>query len=543
MGTLRSEPEKTVARSVAEVLRDHVTLELECIDRMYLNVYIPILQSEAGIAYFFREHRGQRFASSALMAPMSRAWVEALERFARERGVDLVTFRKGQRKEEVAQQYLRTFRGRQGVLFIGKAQEKARVVRTERRRDARTGRPYPWLVSSTALVNHYYIYCVDADFGLFFLKLCSYFPYNGKLCLNGHEYAKRQLQQRGIPFQAQDNAILSCADPEQLQRLCDGLSAQRIDALLRKWLQILPQPLSAHDHRAGYDYQLSILQAEFSLTQVLDRPVQGRVFFEEVIRDNLDLGRPDHVQLIFDRRISRRTPGRFRTRVITNGVIPSLHIDYKHTRIKQYHKEGQALRTETILNDTYDFRVGRRLHNLPALREIGFQANRRLLDVQRISHDPWIGEDAFRRVHQPQIIAGQRASALRFGDARVQALLSALLVFRLLPEGFTNQTLRAHVAPLLGLSTDQYTQGRMTYDLRRLRLHGLIERRPGSHRYQLTNFGSRIALLFSRTYLRLVRPSLASAFDPRPPIPSPLRAALDHVDRQLQRLWEDRLAA
>jgi hypothetical protein len=249
------------------------------------------------------------------------------------------------------------------------------------------------------------------------------------------------------------------------------------------------------------------------------------------------------VQLIFDRRISRRTPGRFRTRVITKGVIPSLHIDYKHTRIKQYHKEGQALRTETILNDTYDFRVGRRLHNLPALREIGFQANRRLLDVQRISHDPWIGEDAFRRVHQPQIIAGQRASALRFGDARVQALLSALLVFRLLPEGFTNQTLRAHVAPLLGLSTDQYTQGRMTYDLRRLRLHGLIERRPGSHRYQLTNFGSRIALLFSRTYLRLVRPSLASAFDPRPPIPSPLRAALDHVDRQLQRLWEDRLAA
>src|SRR5207253_10393798 len=130
---------------------------------------------------------------------------------------------------------------------------------------------------------------------------------------------------------------------------------------------------------AGFRYDLSILQAEFALTQVLERPLVGRIFFEEVIRENLDLGRPDNVQLIFARRVTKRTPGRFRTRVLTEGVIPSLHIDYKSTKIKQYHKEGRALRTETTINDTRDFVIGRRLHNLPALREIGFQANRRLL--------------------------------------------------------------------------------------------------------------------------------------------------------------------
>ena len=134
-------------------------------------------------------------------------------------------------------------------------------------------------------------------------------------------------------------------------------------------------------------YDISILQAEFSLTQVLDRPSTGRVFFEEVIRENLDIGRPDHVQLIFERRITKQTPGRFRTRVITEGVTPSLHIDYKRSRIKQYHKEGRALRTETTINDPHDFDIGKRLSNLPALRRIGFQANRRLLDVQRISQD------------------------------------------------------------------------------------------------------------------------------------------------------------
>ena len=236
---------------------------------------------------------------------------------------------------------------------------------------------------------------------------------------------------------------------------------------------------------------MSILQAEFSLTQVLDRPLCGRVFFEEVIRENLDLGRPDQVQLIFQRRITKRTPGRFRTRVLTEGVTPSLHIDYKHSRIKQYHKEGRALRTETTINDTRDFGIGKRLSNLPALRRIGFEANRRLLDVQRISQDCAIGEDAFRDVNEPVEVDGQRASALRFADVSVQALFSALLVFRLLPRGFSNRDLRNHWAPLLGKTPDDMTPGQMTYHLRRLRLHGLIERIPGTHRYRVTRQGDR----------------------------------------------------
>ncbi len=193
------------------------------------------------------------------------------------------------------------------------------------------------------------MYAVDDDFGPFFLKFCSYFPYNAKLCVNGHEYLKRQLAKRGVAFEALDNGILSCADPALMQRLADGLTAARIDALLRKWLVRLPHPFTAADRAAGIRYDVSVLQAEFALTQVFDRPVQGRVFFEEVMGENLDLGRPDHVQLIFDRRVTRRTPSRYRTRVIIEGVIPSLHVDYKHSRIKQYHKEGRALRTETVV--------------------------------------------------------------------------------------------------------------------------------------------------------------------------------------------------
>ncbi|HKY43687.1 MAG TPA: hypothetical protein VJM50_11365 [Pyrinomonadaceae bacterium] len=529
----------TIAQSVAEVLDQHVTLELECIDRVYCNLYVPMLQTEGGVAWFFREHRGHDFASSALMAPMTRKFVESVEAFAQREGVELITFKRGERKDEVAQRYLAQFPGQEGVLFIGKAQEKAPVVRTERRRNPITGATYPWLVKTTLFVNYYYFYCVDRDFGPFFIKFCSYFPYNGKLCLNGHEYLKRQLSRRGVAFEALDNGILSCADPEQMQHLADGLDSQKIDALARKWFRRLPHPFPAKDRAAGFRYDISLLQAEFSLTQVFDRPLSGRFFFEQVIRDNLDAGRPDQVQLIFDRRVMRTTPGRFRTRVITEGVIPSLHIDYKHSRIKQYHKEGRALRTETIINDTRDFEIGRRLENLSALRKVGFTANRRLLSVQRISHDCALGEDAFNEIHSPAQHDGQRASALRFGDPRVLALLSALVVFRLLPRGFSNRDLRLHLAPLLGLPLELMTQGRMTYDLRRLRVHGLIARIPKSHRYRVTESGFRAAVFLTRAHSRLFRHGLAVLRPRDPPRPAPLREAISRLEQAVDHLWRD----
>src|ERR1700758_5626349 len=256
-----------VAQSVADVLESHVVLEVEGIDRMYLNVYVPQLQWEYGVVQFFREHRKQPWASSALMNPISRRFVAALEAYAKENGIEVVQFRPGQSKDDVMAERLKKFSAEEGIVFLGKAQEKRAVFRTEKRRNPKTGQSYPWIVKSSAMVNQYYIYAVDRDFGPFFLKFCSYFPYTAKLCLNGHEYAKRQLTRKRIAFEALDNGVLSCADPQRLQAICDNLSAEKIDALLRKWLRRLPHPFTVADRKAGYRYAISILQAEFSLTQ------------------------------------------------------------------------------------------------------------------------------------------------------------------------------------------------------------------------------------------------------------------------------------
>ena len=529
-----------VSRTVAEVLSDHVTLEVECIDRMYLNLYVPKLQFVNGVVSFLRNHRGQPFASSALLEPISRQFVADIHRFAKEEHVPLISFKKGERKDDVMQEHLARFQADEGVLFIGRAQERNSVFRTEKRRNPDTGATYPWIVRSSAMVNQFYIYAVDTDFGPFFIKFSSYFPYNAKLCINGNEWAKRQTAKVGIAFEALDNGFASCDDPRRLQRICDRLGVTKIDRLVRKWLARLPHPLAASDRRAGYRYDVSILQSEFSLTQMLDRPLEGRVFFEEVIRENIDIGRPDRVSVIFDRRIHTRgrqpTPSRFRTRIFTRGVTPSLHVEYKSTRIKQYHKEGRALRTETTINDSYDFGIGRRLCNLPALREVGFSANRRLLDAERLSHDPAVGEHVFSSIAQPTVIDDQRAPALRFGDPRVHALLAAITVFRMQPRGFTNRDLRTHLAPLLGLTIDEFSPGRMTYDLRRLRLHGLIERIPRTHRYRPTDLGSQVSFFFTHAYNRFVRTGLADIANPS--ARGPLATALARLDSEIDRLAE-----
>lgn len=250
------------------------------------------------------------------------------------------------------------------------------------------------------------------------------------------------------------------------------------------------------------------------------------------------------MQLIFEKWVTKRSPGTFRTRVITDGVIPSVHIDYKGTRIKQYHKEGQALRTETTINNARDFYIGKRLCNLDRLRQTGFRANRRLLEVEKISHDCILTEEQFQRLHHSLQIDRQRVSALRFGDRKVQAVCHALVLFELIPSGFSNGQLRVHLASLLGLKPEQLTPGQMTYHLRRLRLHGLIERMPHSHRYRLTSPGLRVALFFTRTYDHLLRPGLGQILPALSRSSTPLRRAFDKIDSEVN-AWvsQTRIAA
>ena len=215
---------------------------------------------------------------------------------------------------------------------------------------------------------------------------------------------------------------------------------------------------------------------------------------------------------MFGRKVTRRTPGRFRTRVISHGVDPVLYAHYKHSKIKQDLKDGVALRTETTVNDTRDFGIGRLVceANWDALIALGHAANDRLL-AQELAAQPCAPDStALQRIVLPSIENGQPAPGLRFGDPRVMALLVGLCHFDHLFAGITNRGLTSLIAALI----PGYSSRQATYDLRRLRRKGLIRRVPRRHRYELTSEGRQTAIFFTKTYSRILNPALAE-LDPR----------------------------
>jgi hypothetical protein len=409
------------------------------------------------------------------------------------------------------------------------AQEFQNVFATVKR-TGRNGVPWFSFSKSDRRVSCFYFYLWDNDFGPGFIKVCTYFPYPVKVWLNGHEWAKRQAARAGIGFTELSNGFATATDPAGLQAICDRLGPGTIEVFFARWMSRLPVPLTAHDRAAGYWWELSMRQIEVSRTLVFDAPRHARGFFEALVADNLDIGRPDTVELLFH---GPRHPGRPvkldcvpKTKVVTRGTEVTVNAFYKNSRIKQYLKDGHALRIETVINSPNDLRCQRRLTHLDELQAKARAVNSRLLETERVGQGCVLASPAFERIAQPTLTEeGCRAPALRFGDPRVQALAGALCTTALTVTGITNKSLRALMTGLLGGTA--YTTNQASYDLARLRTNGLITRIPGRNLYRLTGDGLRFAIFYTKVHNRLLRPLLAAD---QPPAPPQLRNALHTID-------------
>ncbi|MFE5703500.1 hypothetical protein [Rhodococcus koreensis] len=269
----------------------------------------------------------------------------------------------------------------------------------------------------------------DDDFGPAFVKVCAYFPYPAKIWVNGHEWAKRPAAKVGIGFTELSNGFASCTDPNALQAICDRLGPGTIGVFAERWWSILPLPLTGADRAAGYWWQLSMRQVEVSRTMVFDAPRHARGFFEALVADNLDIGRPEVIELIFKRgqRRGRPAAGQFKTKIVTYGTEVNVNAFYRHSRTKQHLEDGRAPRIETVVNDPGDLGCLRRLPNLDELQTRARAVNRRLLDTERVGQSCALASPAFERIARPTLTEdGRRAPALRFGAPRVQALAGAL---------------------------------------------------------------------------------------------------------------------
>jgi hypothetical protein len=324
----------------ATLLRDHVTLTCRSVDRIFLQAYVPKLQSVGGVCQFLHWQKGFGIPSSAAFGKIGDAYVAEVYRWAKAHGVPVRRFAKGENKEEIARPLIEAAERDGGdgrVVLIGIAQEKTPVWRSWKAKgQERAAHPHMEWGRQMAFVNHFYFYLWDPDWGGAFWKTNAYAPWPVWIWLNGHSWAQRQCQRLGIGYTALDNGFRDCEDPKMLQKICDRLGSGAVKSFFWRWQKRLPSPFTCNDLRAGYVYELAFRQFEVSDTRVFDRPAAGRSFFEQLIRDHLDGGRPESVSLIFDRRIIRTTPGTWCTRVITKGVDPQISCYYKSSRIKQY---------------------------------------------------------------------------------------------------------------------------------------------------------------------------------------------------------------
>jgi hypothetical protein len=513
--------------NINDVLEGHVALDVECIDRLYLNAYVPNLQVGGQVVRFITGHLGKPIPSAALLGAIGNRFRREVRAFAAAHQIPILALKKpdrsrwDDRKLDHVRPYLQRAEDQRrfGVVAIVACQEFQWVI-SARNRATRPRTVCFEFLREQRRVGVYYFYVLDPDFGPGFIKICTYFPYPAKVWVNGHEWAKRQAEHAGLDYRALSNGFAACAQPEVLQSICDSLGPEHVQAFFDRWITELPTPFTREDRAAGYWWELSMRQVEISRTLVFDDPRRARSFFEALVADNIAIGRPEQIAIVFARQVRKTTQGPFRTRVFNTGTDVKLDFSYKHSRVKQYLKDGRALRIETVINKPKDLDLPSRLQHLPELVARARAINQRLLMIERAGQSCAIGSALFERIHQPYNQEGQRTGALRFGDSRAMALAGALHILLHAVTGFTNKSLRGHVAGLLG---QPYSPSKMSYDLRRLRLHGLIQRLPHSNTYTLTPEGIRVAVFYSKLQDRLLRPLLDAD---KPPAPIPVRRAL-----------------
>jgi hypothetical protein len=520
--------------TAADVVAGHVTLDVSCLDRVYLNGYVAKLQTPGGVVYFFRDHRGKPIVSPALFEPIGEKFRKDIRDWAQANGIPVIRFTAGQRKAEVMAPYLEAaaVAGRSQVVAVGCAQE-FQLVWTARKRDTDPGGcPQFSFTKEQRRVSVFYIYIFDQRMGPGFIKICTYFPYPVKAWVNGHEWAKRQAAAAGIGFTALSNGFASCDDPAALQDICDRFGPGTVQVWFERWMSRIPLPLTSADRDAGYWWELSMRQTETSRTLVFDGDVHARAFFEALLCENMDLGRPENVELLFRRgqRLGRPTlppaGGGFKTKIDRYCDLVTLNVFYRNSRLKQYLKDGVALRIETVVNDPRDLRCNRQLQNLPELQDKARAINARLLETETVGQGTALVSPVIERITRPTLTGeGRKAPALRFGDLRVQALAGAIAAMLFTVTGITNKTLRGLMT---GLLHRPYSMNQASYDLSRLARNGLIQRVPCRNRYTLTRDGLLFAHFYTKVYDHVLRPLMAPD---RPNAPPELAAALATFDQ------------
>lgn len=528
-------------------LRHHessIAFVYSCFDHLLVNVIQHRLQNPASIVGFFKQTHPGQVLTPAFFRRISTSYHEWVQAFARDNGIDIIQPPKGVRREEWVQAYYQKLRAPQQCAVILKSRENAQVAVSSPNPGA------PHIEMCARFVWQYYFYLHDPECGRMFFRICPYFPFNSRLCLNGHEWLAQRLRAEGIDFTQADNSFTRCANPDRLQELADQFGPEHIQACAQRWLQQLV-PFFQQSQHAQSDVRFSLFasQVEYCTNLIFDSRAALDHLVERLLDVNRAIGRPDKLAIIFGRRITSRTLDRLMTRVIDHHLgHPVLRGEYKHCRIKQYVREHNLFRVEASCYHLPDLGMLKALDHLPAVRDRLHASTERWLDVQQDVLETYVERGHLQQLTLATVTpTGRRVPGLKLQDTRLLAVMQALTCFTWLAGrgSFRTVDLLPRVLEALGQTTLAYTLGRLRYDLGKLRGKGLVLKVSGSQRYYLTPEGYRICVLYLKLFHRIYAPLTSGLLQPIAAddlLPPERRATLDRlysaVDDALGKLFD-----
>jgi hypothetical protein len=517
---------------------DSIRLRYRCFDRILLNGLIQPFQQPERVVGFFATYRKQYPVSRNVLRSIAEQFHNWVKHRALKWRAPIVDAPAGRRDDFVAP-YFRRAKPDQ-VTVILRAREPARIM-------IAIGKPQDqrWHLQITQRwVVQYNFYVNDRRWGRMFVRMCPYFPFSARVCLNQHHWLANRLRDERIPFQQCSNAFLNCANPERLQQLADSLTSRDLLICGQKWLAAFTPFFTEKERReAGCQHRLFFAQVEYCDNLIFRRRAALDRLGQRLLDANRTVGQPDKITTIFGRKVTKHYRGKLQT-VIEDIKLPNpvIRSHYGNGFIKQYVRDHLILRTESATNNVADYGIKKAIEHLPQLRDRLAAIADRYLDVQQDILETFVDRGQLRQLAQPTILPnGKRIPGLRLDHPRQLALMHALVRFAHIAAGntFTTKELHPHTIKTLGLAPGEYSLAALRYDLYKLRTKGLVRKLPRSRSYQLSPQGYSLCLVFLKLFERIYAPLTAGLLHPingDTQLPSRKRTQLD---RLYQRLADD----
>jgi hypothetical protein len=500
-------------------------------DRILINGLIQPFQQPERVVGFFNTYRELYPVSKAVLTDIATQYQRWVTARAAEWGTPIVDNPAG-RRDTFVEPYFRRAKPDQVVVIV-KGREPARILTA-------IGKADRWhLQYARRWVVQYNFYLNDAAWGRMFVRLCPYFPFSARVCLNQHHWLATRMRAEGIRFRQESNAFLTCSDPARLQILADSLTARDIERCAQTWLRAFTPFFTPTERRtASCQHRLFFAQVEYADNLIFNRRAALDALGERLLDANRTIGQPTKLANIFGRKVTKRYRGKLETLIedldLPNPVIRSY---YRDGSIKQYVRDHLLLRTEATSNNVRDFGVPKAIEAVPHLREAMAAVTDRYQSVQQDILQTFVDRGQLRQLAEPTHLPnGKRVPGLKLDHPRQLAVMHALVRFAHIAAGdtFTTRDLHAPAAAALEATTEQYRFASLRYDLSKLRAKGLVERVPHARRYRLLPQGYTICLVFLKLFERVYAPLTAGLLDP---VAADARLA-DQKRHRLDRLYQ-----